>query len=280
MFAAVTFLPCCHNYQRFGFLERFLAPKPRLFEISNGAISILDIESSLDSRGQPRWNRILSFARKNGINKYLLPAGMPCPEAVKPMICSPEQYLRNYCLRMSVKAAKDAGLVLSELDTAILDTNGYSNGHLAAEAIPIFRSVTIYTQKEWKYEFFWSLLADDRKDSLKYTQNQDGLARCHIILAPYGVEGFDPHGLPGLTVSAKPVPESWEGPVIDGFEPEIPEILESIRPPEIDKLAFAAALWQHAELAPLDSLPLVRCLSRGDPIDCDLITSGLSRLDS
>jgi hypothetical protein len=256
-----------------------------LYRLYYNAVELNVLESELNKNGRPCWEPIINLAASAGIEKFLLPSGTAVPEKLRGRQCQPNKYQRHYCFRIARQFSRELYLSqnrsISSLKIAVLDYNGFDTGDTAIKASTFFSDVKLITCKKNNIAYIQDRAISSLGRQIDITDDLTALKGRHFILAPYGVDD-DIADIPqtGLLISAKPIKIPWSGLLVDGFEPELPEALERLRPPDVGKLEFAAAMWQDGGYSPLGMLPVSKLLSKGEEINKLQIVSLISALDS
>lgn len=267
MFAAVSFIKAEGGRFNKLFHGRFSPPSTRVYIADNDAIRFYVIEAKLDEWDLPDWNDILSAAQEKGIRNLLLPAEAHPPEIIKAFQCSSDDYRKHYVLRISREAARASGLAPRFIKTAVIDLAGRGVEEIPVKTFLFSSDVTVLTDEKSKYESLCRHLSDELGLRLNVTDDREILSECNLMMAPYGVSGQlarIKHS--GLLVSGRPVPYSWEGSVIDSFEPELPASISGLCPKGIRLLDYASALWKYNGLSPIGRLAVSKYLNRGSSV--------------
>ena len=275
MFAAVSFLEPEEGNTPRAILQRLWPGRPALYKLTAENVSLFLIQAPLNRKDAPDWGAIVFLAAQTGISRLLLPPQPKIPEKYEKLACLPYSYQKHYCVRIARRLAHLSRVPLPSLSAAVLDPNGYDAGELAIKAFPFFRSLILFTVNGAGLPYVQERAVNELGRKLEVCSDDEALAGCDVVFAPYGVEGVAPENFPeAVLISARPLPENWSGPAVDGFEPGIPPDIDRLRPDPIGKLDFAAALWQHGGIAPMGMLPIERLFCRGREIDGDEIRLG------
>lgn len=210
-------------------------------------------------RGRISWETIGRFVRERRAS-LLCPEGLDLPE---------ESGLRRFCGHLlNRRLCENAALYLlraaahasvpARVSTALIDDSG-EHAALCPYLADETDCLTVVTRSPGLYLSEADRILEERGAVVHISTGDSPLAEADLILSPGALTRAFPCAPDAVILSGEPAAVTLNAPVVCGYTFDLPDKYRSIRPPYLDEMYFAEALYALGGAHELGASMFRRC---------------------